>query len=199
MNRKRTTLLLFALLVFLRPGVAAGDSHAADELPGWLTDRETPATTGAQLPPMAGRQSMTMEEEIAYLEAFIRDVEAFVGQLAAFTEKQRAFYESVMEVKALCQVDRELANAQGEFGAIFQMGLEDCEITYADLQAAATELATRIEAANAKQKRLQLAAQSAHDSVLRKKSILRARTLQQETEKANQLLLKLERKLEQYK
>nr|VFJ44827.1 MAG: hypothetical protein BECKDK2373B_GA0170837_100821 [Candidatus Kentron sp. DK] len=199
MNSKPTTLLLCVLLAFFRSGVAADDVYDANDIPDWLTEEKIEAIPGTPLPPTTpGQPSMTIEKEIAYLDAFIQEVDAFVRQLVEFTTAKKAFYESVMEVAALCRVDRDLANAQGEFGAIFRMGVDDCQVTHADLKAAATQLAARIKAANTKRKRLQLAAESARDTILRKKLIQRAQALRREAEKADAALKRIEEALGKY-
>nr|VFJ44688.1 MAG: hypothetical protein BECKDK2373C_GA0170839_100911 [Candidatus Kentron sp. DK] len=199
MNSKPAIFLLCALLAFFRSGVAADDAYDANGLPDWLTEGKVEAIPGTPLPPTTpGQPSMTIEKEIAYLDAFIQEVDAFVRQLAEFTSAKKAFYESVMEVEALCRVDRDLTNIQGEFGAIFRMGAEDCRETYADLKAAATESVKQIKTLSAKQKRLQLAAKSARDSILRKKSIQRAQALRREAEKADAALKRIEEALGKY-
>jgi len=200
MNSKPAILLLCVLLAFFRSGMATDDIRDANGYPAWLTEEEAAVVPGTPLPPTTpGQQSMTIEEEISHLDTFIKEADTFVRQLADFTAKKRAFYESVMEVEALCRVDRDLANVQGEFGAIFQMGVDDCRETHANLKVVATELVNRIKMLSDKQKRLQAAAKSARNSILRKKTIQRARILQQEVEKADEALRRSEEGLGKYK
>nr|VFK22033.1 MAG: hypothetical protein BECKMB1821G_GA0114241_100120 [Candidatus Kentron sp. MB]VFK27635.1 MAG: hypothetical protein BECKMB1821I_GA0114274_100420 [Candidatus Kentron sp. MB]VFK74372.1 MAG: hypothetical protein BECKMB1821H_GA0114242_100420 [Candidatus Kentron sp. MB] len=194
MNRKWLGIFLFAVFVCFRLDVAAESTS----LPEWLGPGKEPVA-GAPLPPSPKARPKTIEEEIRYLNDFINDTDTFMARLAIFTEKKRTFYESVLEVKGLCQLDRDMANAQGEYGAIFRMGVEDCQESYVDLESDAKRLADYLEEANKRQKRLLIAVDSARDSILRKKSITRARALRDEAEKADELLKQIEKTLGSYR